>query len=103
MNRCHWPALLFLVGCTEAGTRDTGADSTLPAPSIQTSTESGWLAVESGFDHTCGIHSDGEIRCWGKGADEARADPTNAPDGPMSRLDSGMEFACSVDPAGGGH
>jgi alpha-tubulin suppressor-like RCC1 family protein/type II secretory pathway pseudopilin PulG len=28
-----------------------------------------WVSLDSGFDHTCGVRSDGTVWCWGQGSD----------------------------------
>ncbi len=75
----------------------------------QAGTESDWVELEGGEDHTCGTRAGGSLWCWGintsgqcgngssGGADVL--DPTRMESATgWSQLDLGLDFGCVVDP-----
>jgi len=57
-----------------------------------------FLELAAGEYHTCGIGSDGGIRCWG---DDAHGQVSAAPtSGVWEQIDAAKNFTCAVDEAG---
>ena len=53
-------------------------------PTPPTPTSGGWIAVDAGERHTCGIRTDGTVACWGSNTnglwDPLPARPTHQPE-----------------------
>jgi Regulator of chromosome condensation (RCC1) repeat len=66
-----------------AGDDDSGDDDTSPGE---------WIAVDAGDEHTCGIHTDGSVECWGL-ADNGVMDE---PGGTYTQVSSGWDHATAL-------
>lgn len=68
-----------------------------------------WEAVTAGDEHSCGLRSDGEVYCWGRGlygrtglgseADAARPEPVFT-EARFVAIDAGGEHTCALDTDG---
>ena len=67
-------------------------------PTPPTPTPGGWIAVDAGERHTCGIRTDGTVACWGSntnghGTYYGQADP---PAGAFTAISAGRNHSCGV-------
>jgi len=51
-----------------------------------------WVDVAVGYNHTCGLHGDGSIECWGDGS----AGQLNWPTGTFDSITSGYQHSCAL-------
>ncbi|MGL5857485.1 MAG: RCC1 domain-containing protein [Angustibacter sp.] len=59
---------LWCWGPGGGGRLGTGALTNHTSPTLVAGGNSGWSTVSAGNVHTCGIRTDGELRCWGANA-----------------------------------
>jgi alpha-tubulin suppressor-like RCC1 family protein len=74
----------------------TGCDT---FPGQQTSGSDDWIEISCGAAHTCGIHSNGVIECWGCG-DPYDFGQCEAPEGSYTALSAGMWHTCAIMDSG---
>ena len=54
--------------------------------------ESNIVSISAGYDHTCGVRTDGSLACWGKN-DSGEATP---PDGEFASVSAGGGHTCGL-------
>ena len=59
----------------------------------------GYIAVSSGWEHSCGLRSDGEIKCWGRSWGNEAGQP-DAPAGPFTTVSAGSNHNCGLRTSG---
>jgi hypothetical protein len=74
---------------------------TLPAGVVLLLAACGGGGSESGFvatsgEHTCAVHADGSLECWGDNRNSDVSGPNGA-GGMFAQVAAGDEFTCAVD------
>jgi len=60
-----------------------------------TSSAYDWVQVSSGGAHTCGLHEDGSVECWGCEGDKDW-NQCDVPDGKYIQVSAGMFHTCLI-------
>lgn len=78
------------------GGLDGGVDGGPPPPSCR---DNGYVQVAVGYDHTCALHVDGTVRCWGVNTRGEAGAPPSADVGPteVPLPDDATEIGCGAD------
>ena len=66
------------------------------------STDCDWIWIDAGWNHTCGVHEDGRVDCWGcdEVHEEGNFGQCDAPAGAYSAVSAGYEHSCALDATG---
>ena len=72
------------------------ADPTAVGHQLALTTNSGFVQLSSGTDHTCGVRSDGTVRCWGSDGFGKSTVPT----GTYVSVSGGWGHTCAVSSTG---
>ncbi len=71
-------------------------DDTTDLPPVRISMTDDWLAIATGEFHTCALHSDSTIECWGRD----QYDQATPLDGAYTQITAGTYHTCALDPNG---
>ena len=63
------------------------------------SSDTDWVMVTTGTAHTCGLHSDGIVECWGCGGN-LDFGQCSVPDGVYTFVDAGFFHTCALEEDG---
>lgn len=66
-------------------------------PVEHVSTECDWIEVRGSTGHTCGLHADGTVECWGCDDNYGQCD---APPGSYTQVSPGGDFTCVLAETG---
>ncbi len=98
---------LWCWGTNALGEVGDGTQLERPAP-VKVGAASDWVAVSSGYEHTCGLHADGSAQCWGKnlsgqlgiGSAAVTLAPATIPMTTWDTISTGYDHSCGIEPDG---
>jgi alpha-tubulin suppressor-like RCC1 family protein len=70
---------LYCWGSNRFGNLGNGTGSGRQSPTLVAGGFTDWTMVSAGDDHACGLRANGQLRCWGGGAQGQRGDGTTSP------------------------
>src|SRR6185312_14097070 len=83
-------------GCAHWTTPTACPSGTCGSPTTCAAPATGYVHLTAGFRHTCGLHGDGTIACWG---DNSQGQ-SNAPAGTFTKISAGDFHTCAITTAG---